>query len=66
VPDMLQRPYSATYISSTKQDIPALFAVYNTKAQLLQKWQDSLACLGCELEESSSFYHLGENDKSSY
>jgi len=52
---MRQRPYSATYISSTKQNIPALFAAYNTRAQLLQKWQDSLACLvsvlrwqGCE------------------
>jgi len=42
---MRQRPYSAIYISSTKQDIPALFAAYNTRAQLLQKWQDSLACI---------------------
>ena len=70
---MRQKPYSATYISSTKQDIPALFAAYNTRAQLLLKWQDSLACLvlvlqwqGCELKEFSSFHHLGENDKSSY
>jgi len=42
---MRRRPYLATHILSTKQDIPALFAAYNTRAQLLQKWQDSLACI---------------------
>jgi len=41
VPDMRQRPYSVTYISLTKQDIPALSSAYNTRAQLLQKGQDS-------------------------
>ena len=45
MPGMRWRPYLATHILSTKQDIPALFAAYNTRAQLLQKWQDSLACI---------------------
>jgi len=42
---MHRRPYSATYNSLKKQDIPGLFAVYNTRAQLLQKWHGSLACI---------------------
>jgi len=33
------------YSSSTKQGIPERFAVYNTRAQMLLNWQDSLACV---------------------
>ena len=45
VPDMRRRPYSASHMSTAKQCIPKLSAVFNTRAQLLQKWQDSLACI---------------------
>ena len=38
-------PYSASHMSTAKQCIPKLSAVSNTRAQLLQKWQDSLACI---------------------
>jgi len=73
VPDMRQRPYSASHMSTAKQCIPKLSAVSNTRARVLPmmarligvhslvlQWQ------GCELKESSNFRHLGENDKSSY
>ena len=67
MPDMRQRPYSASHMSTAKQCIPKLSAVFNTPAaaemarfigvhSLVLQWQ------GCELKESSNFRHLGEND----
>ena len=42
---MRRRPYSASHMSIAKQDIPKLSAVSYTRARVLHKWQDSLACI---------------------
>jgi len=42
---MRRRPYSASHISTAKQCIPKLSAISNTRALLLQKCQDSFACI---------------------